>query len=177
MKRKLIANTIRSATIRLEIEVTGNFEILSSSSIMDKNITEFQEFEMAMMLMLDQCGFELQDSHESNVPGSQSMYYTYAKVENNVDLKVVLVLRISDHPLSDTITKTGNVKKSSKQKFLDYTKSEAKKIADQYTQERGYKIRPIMITFDDHNYSSYELALNDIQDKIEEFDTKCRKDV
>ena len=175
MKRKIIANTIRSATIRLEIEVIGNFGILSSSSIMDKNSTEFQEFEMAIMLMLDQCGFELRDSHESNVPGSQSIYYTYAKVENSIELKVVIVLRISDHPLSDTITKTGNVKKSSKQKFLDYAKSEAKKIADQYTQERGYKIRPIMITFDDHNYSSYELALNDIQDRIEEFDTKCRK--
>lgn len=175
MKRKIIANTIRSATLRLEIEVTGNFGILSASSIMDKSSTEFQEFEMAIMLMLDQCGFELRDSHESSVPGSQSMYYTYAKVENSIELKVVIVLRISDHPLSDTITKTGNIKKSGKQKFLDYAKSEAKKIADQYTQERGYKIRPIMITFDDHNYSSYELALNDIQDRIEEFDTKCRK--
>lgn len=168
---------MRSATIRLEIEVIGNFEILSSSSIMDKNSTEFQEFEMAVMLILDQYGFELRDSHESNVPGSQSLYYTYAKVENNIDLKVVLVLRRSDHPLSDTLTKSGNIKKSSEQKFLEYAKSEAKKIADEYTQQRGYKIRPIMITFDDHNYSSYELALNDIQDKVEEFDDKCRKEM
>ena len=177
MKRKIIANTMRSATIRLEIEVIGNFEILSSSGIMDKTSTEFQEFEMAVMLILDQYGFELRDSHESNVPGSQSLYYTYAKVENNIDLKVVLVLRISDHPLSDTFTKTENTKKSGKQKFLEYAKSEAKKVADEYTQQRGYKILSVMIIFDDGNYSSYELALSDIQDKIEEFNTKCRKEI
>lgn len=177
MKRKIIANKTYSAVLRLDVEVVGNFGILNASSIMDKNSTEFQEFEMSIMLMLDQYGFELKDSHESNVLGSQSMYYTYAKVENNVDLKVVLVLRISDHPLSDTITKTGNTKKSGKQKFLEYAKSEAKKIADEYAQKRGYKIRPVMIIFDDNNYSSYELALNDIQNKIEEFDIKCRKEI
>lgn len=176
MKSEITANKPYNAVLRLEIDVEGNFEMLSTSSIMDKNSTDFQEFEMSILLTLDQYGFEPKDLDEHDVPGSQSTYYTWAKVENNVDLTVVLVLRISDHPLLDTVSKTGAIKKSSKQKFLDYAKSEAKKIADQYTQKRGYKIQPIVITFDDNNYSSYELALNEIQDKVEEFDTKCRKE-
>ncbi len=169
MKSKITTNKTYNAVLRLEIDVVGNFEMLG---IMDKNSTDFQEFEMSILLILDQYGFEPKEVDQRDVPGSQSTYYTFAKVENNVDLTVVLVLRISDPSLSDT---SGN------QKFIEYTKSEAKKTADGYTQQLGYKIRPVMIIFDDNNYSSYasayELALNDIQDKVEEFDDKCRKEM
>jgi len=100
---------VKWKTIHIEIEISEvNPNITASKQL---NISK-EEFLSKVAEDLKAKGYIPRESlelmkHSFKSPFSQSEYYTFLKVENESYIKVVLDLRLSDHPLNDYGNYTG----------------------------------------------------------------------
>lgn len=139
MKRLLSdKRTITRYTEKIDIDIffyTDRVE--SSESFLDTNSPEYLSFVESMVATFTAAGYELSNNpdwtHKSN-KGSESWYYTFIKTEGDVEVKVVVNVRVSDHLPSDRpwatqselreryISRLGEqVAQSRKQKKLPFT--------------------------------------------------------
>lgn len=156
--------------LTIDIEVVRGSSVVNGSINLDRYDPDFDYFETNMMLAFDVRDFDLEDAYESNVKGSSSKYYIYTKIDPvGQRLKVFVKLRISDHVAPDR--KKNGERISQKELSVDHVKEEAAKYArEHFNQRRGYKPRLIDIIFDDEHFTSYEKALCEIEDRLDEFD-------
>jgi len=175
MKRLVKYDSIyKENTSLLEIEIDilylDESSQISASTILDLKDSSFFDFESNVMLACEVRDYELEDSYQSSVEGSVSQYYIYTKTnEDGTKLRVFLKIRVSDHLAPDRTFHGRRI--SQKELSTNYVKEQSKKYAESnFNQKRGYRPRLIDIVFDDEHYTSYEKALRDIEDRLDEFD-------
>lgn len=157
--------------IELDIDISPK-EIIQSSSILDTKSNEYQSFIKGMVMAFEDAGYELYNdptyTHQSN-QGSQSWYYTFLRIEDYVEIRIVVNVRISDHFNKDRPWGTANERR---QKYTT-------KVRDQLEQEYQVSKKPmrvpVEIIFDDDNYDSYTDALFAIHDKIDDIEEAYKK--
>lgn len=159
-----------SEMMKLTIEVVFEREEVAASTILDINDSRYFDFEHAILMACELRDFELIESYRSDSENSVSQYYIYTKTDpNGVKLKLLVEIRISDHTAPGRRIRGKNV--SQEKLRNEFLKGKAKEIAqDKFNQTRGFRWRPIDIVFDDDHFTSYEQALREIEDRLDEFD-------
>lgn len=142
------------------------------SSILQTKSNEYPSFVKGMVMAFEDHGYELYNdpsyTHQSN-QGSDSWYYTFLRVEEYVEIRVVVNVRISDHLNPDKPWGTATERR---QKYVT-------KVRD--TLEQEYQVAkkpmrvPIEIIFNDDNFTSYYEALFEIKDKLEDIESAYKK--
>ena len=153
----------------IEIFPCSTEQIKGATSILDVNSSEYQSFINSMTDMFYLAGYERYDdpkyTHPSNRGDSQSWYYTFIKVEDYVEIRVVVNVRISDHPNHDKRWATA------RQLRQRYVSRLATDLANEYESTPLPMVRDIEIIFDDEEYcKSYAAAEFKIREQIIELD-------
>ena len=163
---------IKHATVVVKYEfnidiVNSNYRELLASSYVDLTGTEYDEFIVSMISQFFSKNYDLtrdnRYTHQSNTPGSLSDYYTFTKWIGDVQIIVVVNVRISDHPDVDRGSLT------SREKRARYTARIANELSEDLDPEATL-VYPLDITFDDQHlksYSSAQLQLNSRLRRIE----------
>ena len=164
MKRLLKTKTIIEET--LTIDIYPKYSNVVSSSILDTQSNEYENFIQSMIDMFAYAGFELYNdpeyTHKSN-RGSESWYYTFIKVEDFVEIRVVVNVRISDHPDKDRGHTSAQAKRS------NYTAKIASELSAEYESKQIPLSIPVDIVFDDEKYcKSYVAAQFFLRDQIQD---------
>lgn len=163
------SDAMKTKVVRLTVDIESD-EIITSSEELTQEDIEYSNFEEDIQVNLELRGFILEEEHESDRSGSCSKYFTFSKVEDDLKLKLVIVLRISDHKgRSKQISK--GVWKSEKQLRAHYAKKKAEALMkDKYQQSNFPEVRSLDIVFDNTHYTSYTKALRAVLDKVKEID-------
>lgn len=150
------------------IDIYPKEDKVVASSILDTQSNEYQSFIEGITMSFLDYGYELfndpEYTHESNVDNSQSWYYTFIRVEGDVELRVFVHVRISDHVNKDKPWGTA------KQRRAKYVNSLGNKLADSMKSEHKPIKIPVDIIFNDDNYRSYSSALIAVQQTLEELE-------
>lgn len=159
------------------IEITWDIDIfpqdlIEGASILDTRSNEYQSFIKGMVMAFEDAGYELYNdpiyTHQSN-KGSDSWYYTFLRVENFVEIRIVVNVRISDHPNKDRPWGTADDRRH---KYLSKVRDE---LQDTYQVSKKPMRVPVEIIFDDDNLTSYTEALFLIHDKLEDVEQAYKK--
>lgn len=149
------------------IEIYPKDESIQSSTILDTQSNEYQSFIRGMVVAFKDAGYDLYNdpeyTHESN-KGSQSWYYTFLRVENLVEIRVVVNVRVSDHSNKD---KPWGTAKELREAYVD--KMGDALAAEYETAPRPLKV-PVEIVFNDDGYTSYTRALFAVRDQIDDIE-------
>lgn len=161
---------IRSKTIfeyEWDIDICPQTSSIASSTILDTRSNEYQSFIEGLIDNFETYGYELYNdpeyTHRSNF-GSDSWYYTFLKVEDYVEIRIVVNVRISDHDNVDRLHRTAAQRRSS------YVNKIGDELADEFkTNPKPLKV-PINIVFNDNNFTSYTQALFAVHDQLEDIE-------
>ena len=156
---------MKTIVSQFKIEIYESPSILSS---IDIDSSEFNSFETEVFGAFLLHGYELESCHDHESDSGHSYYYVYTKVENDIKLKMIVELRLSDHPANDRMIKGKLV--PNKKSAEAHLKKLAQELATKYGQTRGYRYRRIDIIFDDNHYTSYEEALREIENKLDSYE-------
>ena len=145
-----------------------NENLYTTESILNTQSEEYESFIDSITMMMEDSGFYNIDEHNSNQTGSNSMYYTYLRLDDNGEsTQVVIYIRISDHKVPNREVRGKNT--TSKQRVKDYLDNT---LSTQIMQDFKSPTKPLMvpvdIIFDDNHFMSYTDALKYICKKIEE---------
>lgn len=158
--------------IEWDIDIFPQEELIEGSSILDTRSNDYQAFIKGMVLAFDDYGYELYNdpnyTHQSN-KGSESWYYTFLKVEDSVEIRIVVNVRISDHPNKD---KPWGTAQDLRQKYTAKIRDD---LETEYQVSRKPMKVPVEIIFDDNNCISYVDALFMIRDKLEDIEAAYSK--
>ena len=158
-------------TIRFEIEIeiisSKYFSILSSTDLTD---TEYDQFIVSMIAQfkMDDYSLSVEDdlTHDSNFPGSLSQYFTFSKWIDDVQILVVVNIKVSDHP---DHAKHGV---SPEQKRANYVAKVGKRLSS--TLNPTYVATyPLDIIFDDKHLKSFSSAQFMVNSKIKSINSLC----
>lgn len=146
----------------IEFKITlENFEDDLFEEAISLDGDKYEQFITNLTLAMVQRGYELFDQEDS--PVSDSKYYFFKKVENNITLKAVVEVRVSDHGLQDKNGKSGFMQ------AVGYLHSKAKKLSkSRYNNSKDYEV--YLITVNSKRYSDYWNALNDITNDVDSFE-------
>ena len=155
-----------------DMEVFPIAEFIESSVSISPDNSDYKSFIHDMVTLFDDYGYELYNdpdyTHQSN-KGSESWYYTFLKIENQVEIRIVVNVRISDHANSGKAWGTANERR---EKYLTKVRDEL---------ERLYEVHPkpmrtrVDIIFNDENVGTYMDALFAIRDKLEDTESAYKK--
>lgn len=158
--------------IEWDLEIVPVIETVESAASIDPNDKEYKAFIHDMVTLFDDYGYELYNdpdyTHQSN-KGSDSWYYTFLRVENQVEIRIVVNVRISDHENSDKAWGTAAERRS---KYVTRVRDELEKM---------YEVHPkpmqthVDVIFNDENAGTYMDALFAIRDKLEDTDAAYKK--
>ena len=167
-------NSDKAELLKLSVEVIFDKEEIAASSILDINDSAYFDFKEAILMACGLRDFELVESYQSDIDNSISQYYIYTKTDpEGVKLKIIVEIRISDHPAPGRDIHGQFV--SQQELRNNYLKQKAKRIAEEkYGQKRGFKWRAIDIIFNDDHFTSYEDALREIENRLDEFDPESK---
>lgn len=112
--------------------------------IKDRNYCAYRDFEDSVLDTFVFRGYDLEESHVTGTEDSKTQYHTYVKIEEDIELKITVILRVSDD--FKRLTQECN------------------------NQKRSDKVRNIYIIFNDDKFTSYEAALRCIEATLEEFE-------
>lgn len=165
MKRYVKTKSIIEETWDIEI-VPASVKV-TAASILDTQSNEYQSFIEGMISAFEDYGYELYNdpeyTHKSN-KGSDSWYYTFLRIENYVEIRVVVNVSISDHDNKDRPWATAADRRSS------YVNKAGDKLADEFnTNPKPLKV-PVQITFNDEHFRSYNSALFYVHDTLEDLE-------
>lgn len=158
---------MKTKVVRLNVEVILSGSEVFASDDLTPEFVEYSNFEENLQTNLELRGFTLEEEHESNRENSISKYLTFSKTEDDKVLKVVLVIRISDHKgRSKQISK--GVWKSDKQLRSHFAGKQAKKLLDekQLTPSDDMIVEALDIIFNETHFTSYESALRSVIKKV-----------
>ena len=170
--KKWVHNQKEIIEIEWDIDIIPQIENISSATILDTTSNEYQSFIEGMVLQFEDYGYELYNdpdyTHKSN-KGTESWYYTFLKIEDLVEIRIVVNVRISDH---DNPDKPWNNASALRNKYVT-------KVRD--TLENEYQVSkkpmrvPVNIIFNDDNLQSYSEALFEIHEKLEDTEAAYKK--
>lgn len=170
MKRFVKKDPIEVLEVELEIEIYPKEEIINSAtSILNTQSDEYNSFIDGIIVNFGNAGYELysdtQYTHPSNNPESNSWYYTFLKIEDQIMIKVIVHVRVSDHPLRDK--KSG----TARERRTRYLRKISRELKDEYELESMPYAIPVDIILDKKDLAkSYTSALFRLKDRIEEID-------
>lgn len=172
--------------VPIDIDIVLTDEIAASSQVTDD---EVESFINTVHLTFVANGYECISQQASNRPGSYSEYLTYVKKSADDDgtkLKVIVFIRVSDHPLPDRGAKVKNKDKKSRSKKgkkgvtrkdmsgkalrKAYTESQVQDLLQQYPGSVP-KVSDNLITIHPVDGLTYDQAI----DKIEYIINKYRE--
>jgi len=169
--KKWIHRPAEIITVEWDIEISPQESQIVASSILDTRSREYQSFVEGMIANFSIAGYKLHRSsdytHPSNRKNSQSEYYTFVKLENNVVVQVIVHVRISDHVVESDV---GGQKR---QRYVDRISQE---IVEEYKSPNKRPLSiPINIIFNDETgIESYEEALAVIRKSIASLDRQLK---
>lgn len=133
----------------IEVNVSGYKNVLSST---DLTGTEYDSFITSMISQFDIAGYEVSQNfdytHSNNRPGSLSEYFTFTRWEDDVQIIVIINVRLSDH------TDVSRGKLSSQQKRAKYVSKVGQELAEGKDAEY-IATYPVDIVFDDKHFQSF----------------------
>lgn len=166
MKRYLHnKKVVTQYTEEFNVEITFFRNIESSSDVvLDPENPEYASFVESMVVNFMLCGYELSNNpewtHKSN-KGSESWYYTFLKVINNVEIKVVVNVRVSTHSAPNRPYRTQEELRSK------YVQKLGREVADRYNQERQPYADSINVIVDGKHLKSLHSAAFYIKRELE----------
>lgn len=168
MKRLIKKKPVEILEVEWTIDIYPKSSVIEGASILDTRSNEYQSFIQGMIANFGTAGYELytdtQYTHPSNRKESNSWYYTFLKIEDYVAIRVIVHVRISDHPIPDKNYGTAVERRG---RYLT-------RMAEELTKEYDLKDKPLTfpvdIIFDDHYCRSYVNALFYLKSQISEID-------
>lgn len=159
-----VKSSIVRQTIRWEIIISPQDHSVLGSTILDTKSQEYKTFIQSVINALDSADYLHNDDadHSSSNANSQSMYYEFLKFTGNLDVKVLLHVRVSDHLVPDKHKKTAS---QERQDWLDNSRSVD--VQNDFKSKIRPTCVPVEIIFNDSYYTSYKEALNAIMDMIQ----------
>ena len=155
-----------------DLDILVDFQSIKSSISIDPDNEEYQSFIYDMITLFDDYGYELYNdpdyTHKSN-RGSDSWYYTFLKIENQVEIRIVVNVRISDHTNSNNSRGTAQERR---ERYVTRVRDELEQLYEVHPKPMRTKID---ITFNNENLDSYMDALFRIRDKLEDTDVAYKK--
>lgn len=155
-----------------DLDIVPVVESIESSVILDPTNSEYKSFIYDMVTLFDDYGYELYNdpdyTHKSN-RGSESWYYTFLKIENEVEIRIVVNVRISNHVNADKAWGTASERR---EKYLTKIRDELEELYD--VNPKPMRTR-VDITFNDENIGTYMDALFAIRDKLEDTEAAYKK--
>lgn len=164
MKRVIKQHMTIYFEIEIEIHSSTFAHILSSSDLTD---TEYDSFITGMISQFNIAGYALNvDSdyiHSSNVPGSLSEYYTFTRWVDDIQVIVVMHVKVSDHPDKSKHCVPANAKRA---KYVA-------KISNEISKNSGADSVvpiPMDIIFDDKHFKSFSSAQFYLNSRLHQID-------
>ena len=158
--------------IEWDLEIIPVVESIESSVSLDPNDKQFKSFIHDMVTLFSDYGYELYNdpdyTHQSN-KGSQSWYYTFLRIENQVEIRIVVNVRISDHANSD---KAWGTAAERREKYITKVRDELEQLYQVHSKPMRTKVD---IIFNDEEMQSYMDALFEMRDKLEDTDAAYKK--
>lgn len=155
-----------------DIDIFPVVESVESSVSIDPNDKDFKSFIYDMVTLFDDYGYELYNdpdyTHKSN-KGSDSWYYTFLRIENQVEIRIVVNVRISDHAIADKAWGTADDRRA---KYLTKVRDELEQLYEVHPKPMRTKVD---VVFNDDNIGNYMDALFVIRDKLEDTDAAYKK--
>lgn len=149
----------KTRVLHWNIEITPqDAEVYSATSILDTKSDEFSSFEGSMVRMLEDANYLLHKQYDSNEPGSISKYYEFLKLTDDLKVKLLVSIRISDHKVPDKKVKGKRMKaRALRQKYL--REKRIPEIMEEFKlQERPLDV-DVNIIFNNQHFVSYYEAL------------------
>lgn len=168
--KRLIKNH-PTVTFEINIDIVNSYytSVLSST---DLSGTEYDSFIISMMALFQSAGYSVSHdeeyTHYSNRMNSLSEYFTFTRWVDNVQVIVIVNVRISDHPDVPRGRYTSDEKRS------NYVSRIGKEIADSKGTDQ-YISYPLDITFDDQHLKSYTSAQFKIHSRIKAIDKEVQE--
>lgn len=150
----------------------GNY-IGASSFVFDADSAEYRSFVESMVATFDLAGYELSNNpewtHKSN-RGSESWYYTFLKSEDNIEIKIVVNVRVSNHTPHDKPWGTHEQLRSK------YARRLAEEIAKDTNQSSVPYPASINVIIDGKSLKSYYAAVVYIRRQLIEIEEAIAED-
>lgn len=150
--------------IKWVIEISpANTEVFSASSILKTRSEEFGSFITGMITMIEAKGYLLNEEgcHKSNRRNSLSRYYEFIKFTDDLELELVVEIRISDHVLPNKV-KNGKLLSGDARRAKYLNEKRMPELAKEFDSEFIPVSVPVNIVFDQHHFTSYFKALKHI---------------
>ena len=141
-------------TLEWEIDIYPKSNLVQgATSLIDTDSQEYENFIASMIIEFNHAGFELYNdpkyTHPSNTEGSQSNYYTFLQIRDQVIIEVIVHVRISDHPLRN---KPWGTVAERRARYLNKVSEELK---DGYELDEYPYTIPVDIIFRDEDSDRY----------------------
>ena len=171
MKRYVNRHLVIRFEYEIEVFAEQYSDILSATDI-DMSGTEYDDFITDMISNFRKNSYSLsyeEDyTHHSNFPGSMSEYFTFTKWYDDVEVIVVVNVRLSDHP------DKGKYGMSARQKRVDYVNRIGKEIADKHGAREDIAY-PIDIVFDDKHFTSFSSAQAHVRSELKRIEAEVQQ--
>lgn len=158
--------------IEWDIDISPKDTEILTSTILDTTSNEYQNFIKGMVIAFEDAGYELYNdptyTHQSN-KGSDSWYYTFLRVEDYVEIRVVVNVQVSDHENKDRPWGTATERR---QRYMNKVRND---LEQEYEVKKKPMRVPVDIIFNEENFDSYMDALFEIKDKIEDIEVAYKK--
>lgn len=160
-------------TFKFEFDInilSSEFDYITGST--DLTDTDYDSFIISMIALFKSRDYTLSKdeeyTHESNRLISLSEYFTFTKWEGDIQIIVVVNVRISDHP--------DNPKRglSAEEKRAKYVAKIGKEIADKYNSANLVS-KPLDIIFDDKHLKSYTSAQLKLNSELNNIDKEVKE--
>lgn len=155
-----------------DLEITPVIDEVEGSVSLNPDNKEFKSFIYDMVTLFSDYGYELYNdpdyTHQSN-KGSESWYYTFLRIENEVEIRIVVNVRISDHENSDKPWGTASERR---EKYLTKVRDELEQMYEVHPKPMRTKVD---IIFNDENTGTYMDALFEMRDKLEDTEIAYKK--
>lgn len=161
-----------SIPINIEIYDSSAYEVAAALKI-DKNSTDFIDFEESLDLIFQALGYQLRECHDSNRFKSVTKYYVYTKIENDVSLKALVSVRISDH--------FAKPKRAGDKIIPEYTlrnqhvAKQARQLAKDLGSNNPYLARSVNVVFNNTAYKTYDEGLEAIKTRLLDYEKMISK--
>lgn len=152
--------------IHWDIEIIPQDDgIFSAQMVFDNKSQEYKSFINGIKAMMEAKDYQFIVSYDSPYEDSNSKYYEFLKVTDELKIKVVISVRVSDHIVPDS--KREGQPTSSKRRRSNYllTKRVPELMKEFNTTEIPVVV-PVDIVFDDKHFWSYFEALKYINNLI-----------
>ena len=156
-------------TIKWTVEVIPQEMQYTVESVVSTRSEEYNSFVDGVIIMLELKGYLYNREYTHKSPDSESMYYEFVKFDDDLQIKLLVEFRISEHPLPDIVDKDGK-KITGHRRLQNKAEKRATQVMKDFHNEEIPVSVPVNIIFDNQHFLSYEEALLYINRRINRLD-------